>query len=257
MAGGKMKHIIVWINRKGGFRLISTIILVGLLLAIFSYEESNNNSWTTWSLPLSGKVIILDAGHGGPDGGAVSSQGIIEKEVSLPITNFLREYLQEGGAIVYMTREGDYDLADQSTSGLRKRKVEDLHNRVKFVNERDADFLISIHLNSIPSPKWYGAQTFYYPTRKENGRMAYLIQDEIIENLQNTSRKARKPSNEIYLLQEINKPGVMVEVGFLSHPEESMLLADIAYQKKLAASIYQGILRFYSGEKVPGEESNR
>ncbi|MEX2104287.1 MAG: N-acetylmuramoyl-L-alanine amidase, partial [Bacilli bacterium] len=143
-----MRHIIVWFNRKGGLRLLTTFILMGLLLAIFTYDDPDNGSWSTWSLPLAGKVIILDAGHGGPDGGAVGQRGMIEKNISLPITTYLRDYLQEGGAVVHLTREGDHDLAAPDTVGIRKRKVEDLRNRVKFVNESHADFLVSIHLNS-------------------------------------------------------------------------------------------------------------
>ncbi|MBP1933066.1 N-acetylmuramoyl-L-alanine amidase CwlD [Ammoniphilus resinae] len=218
-----------------------------LLVSIFTYEFPKNETWTAWSLPISGAIIAVDPGHGGFDGGAVSKSGIIEKDVALTISLYLREFLQQAGALVIMTRETDEDLA---TGKLRQMKREDIHRRVKLINESGADLTVSIHLNAIPSPRWYGAQTFYNPLLKENALLAFLIQDEIKTNLKNTDRHAKK-KKDMYILNNVSMPSALVEVGFLSNPGEAAKLSDKEYQKSMANAIYQGILRYYSGETVP------
>ena len=197
-------------------------------------------------MPLSGKSIVLDAGHGGPDGGAVSRTGAIEKDLNLAIVLYLRDYLQQAGALVTLTREGDYDLAKPDTKGYSKRKTEDLLKRADKIGEQKADLTLSIHMNSIPSPKWSGAQTFYYSDNTEGKRLADDIQMEIRTSLENTDRIA-KTNDTVYLLKTSKMPTALVEVGFLSHPGESRLLADEAYQKKVAAAVYRGILRYMTG----------
>lgn len=109
---------------------------------------------------------------------------------------------------------------------------------------------ISIHLNAIPSSRWYGAQVFYNPAYDENEKVAKLIQHQIRSNLENTTRKA-KPIGNVYMIRKAEIPGALVEVGFLSNPNERELLKTKLYQTKLAASIYQGILRFYANEPAP------
>jgi len=225
------------------------LLTTGLIL-LFSiqFQFFSENTWEQWNLPLSGKIIILDPGHGGPDGGAVGGE-ILEKDVALQVSLYLKDYLQEQGALVLMTREEDVDLADPKTKGYSRRKVEDLRKRVEMVNESDGDLFISIHLNAIPSPRWKGAQTFYQRSdSKENERVAKFIQDELRTNLGNTDRYA-KSINGIYILKKAEIPGALVEVGFLSNPSERALLSTDDYQKKLAASIYNGIMRHYTVEE--------
>lgn len=220
------------------------------LLFYIQYQFIITDSGSTWSLPLSGKVIIVDPGHGGIDGGAVSKLGLLEKDVSLNISLTLRDYLQESGALVIMSREKDRDLAESSISGVRNRKISDLKKRVQLVNETGGDLFVSLHLNAIPSPRWSGAQTFYNRAIDENEKVAKFIQEEIRTNLKNTNRFA-KPIANVYLLKYAKIPGALVEVGFLSNPTEAELLNTTAYQQKIAASIYQGILRYYTNEPVP------
>jgi N-acetylmuramoyl-L-alanine amidase len=220
-----------------------------LLLSLLSYELPLYESWSAWSLPLSGVIIVLDPGHGGVDGGAVAKNGVVEKDVTLPISFYLRDFLQEAGALVIMTREHDTDLAEGSFHNLAQRKRDDLRKRVQLVKDSQADLLVSIHTNAYPGEKWRGAQTFYHPAYKESETLAQFIQDEIVKKLENTDRLAKKIDN-IYLLENIEVPGVIVEVGFLSNPEEANLLKTDDYQRKMAQAIYQGILRFYSGEKL-------
>ena len=226
-----------------------TIALIALVF-IIRYQFISEDSSSPWHLPLSGKVIILDPGHGGIDGGAVSKGGLLEKDLTLNISLKLRDYLQEAGALVFMTREEDKDLANAGTKRVRHRKAEDLKRRVELINTTGGDLFISVHLNAIPSPRWRGAQTFYYMPNKNNEVIAKFIQDELRYNLENTERLA-KPIDNIFLLKHAEIPGALVEVGFLSNADEAALLETEKYQQKVAASIYQGLMRYFTNEKTP------
>ncbi len=228
-------------------KIIAFTVGLVILFFILQYDYfKTKESWNSWSLPLSGQIILLDPGHGGPDGGA-GEEGALEKDIALSVSKKLRDYLQEQGALVIMTREEDKDLAEDGTRGYSRRKTEDLKRRLNMINESEANFFVSVHLNSIPSQKWSGAQTFYAPQLKENAKAAKFIQDELRINLENTDRKA-KPLSSVYILKNAKKPGVLVEVGFLSNPTEKQLLKTEEYQEKVAASIYKGMLRYFSNE---------
>jgi len=218
-----------------------------LLFLLFQFQFFQKDTWDSWNLPLSGKIIYLDPGHGGPDGGA-GDDDALEKEIALKISLKLRDFLQEQGALVLMTRETDKDLAGSDVRGYSRRKVEDLKKRLELINDSDADLYISIHLNSIPSPRWSGAQTFYSPHLIENKRVAKFIQDELIKNLGNTDRQAKMLQN-VYIVKNSKKPGALVEVGFLSNAQERQNLKSDKYQEKVSASIYNGIMRYFTNEK--------
>jgi N-acetylmuramoyl-L-alanine amidase len=223
-------------------KIAGIIAALGILLFIIQYKIMDKDTWDSWNLPLSGKIIYIDPGHGGPDGGA-GDKDALEKDIALNVSLMIRDYLQEQGALVLMTREEDKDLADEDTKGYSRRKVEDLHKRLNLINESEADMFLSIHLNSIPSPKWSGAQTFYNPKFEENKTLAKAIQGEITRNLENTSREAKGLQN-VYILKHSKKAGALVEIGFLSNPEERKKLLEEEYQEKVAASIYQGVLNY-------------
>lgn len=241
-------RIIIWLTLSGSLKIAMSVGMVLIIITLLSYSMPSTKTWTYWTLPLSGKVIAIDAGHGGVDGGAQSREGIKEKYINLIIALHLRDYLQQAGAIVIMTREEDNDLASLGTKGYSRRKTEDLLNRVNLVKDKHADMLISIHMNSIPSSRWQGAQSFYYPSLEENKRLASSIQDEIRNNL-NTERLVGT-ANNVYLLKAVEVPSALIEVGFLSNPEEAQLLSNESYQKKAAAAIYRGILKYSSSEKL-------
>ncbi|OEH86364.1 N-acetylmuramoyl-L-alanine amidase CwlD [Desulfuribacillus stibiiarsenatis] len=222
---------------KGLFIYSLVFILVYVMLP--GFQETKE----TLGLPLSGKVIAIDAGHGGPDGGAISQSGIIEKDITLEIAQKVRDYLQQAGAAVIMTREGDYDLAKENTKGLSRRKVEDLRTRVKMINESKAELLVSVHLNSIPSERWSGAQSFYPIGSEKSKLLAERIQGYLIEVTGKTER-VPLPDKRIYLIREVKVPAVVIEVGFLSNPEEAQLMTTQDYQTRLAHSIYLGIIEY-------------
>ncbi|AKF29200.1 N-acetylmuramoyl-L-alanine amidase [Bacillus velezensis M27] len=222
-----------------------------ILLCLFRFQFHNDDSWRPWSLPLSGKIIYLDPGHGGPDGGATGGSHL-EKDITLEVASRVRDYLQEQGALVIMTRETDTDLAPEGTKGYSRRKAEDLRKRVEIINRSEAELYISIHLNAIPSPRWSGAQSFYYGKYEENEKVAKYIQDELRINLENTTRKAKR-IHGIYLMQNVTKPGALVEIGFLSNPAEAKRLGQPQYQDKIASSVYKGVLRYFTEKGDPPE----
>ncbi|ARU61099.1 N-acetylmuramoyl-L-alanine amidase CwlD [Tumebacillus avium] len=198
----------------------------------------------SWTMPLSGQVIVLDAGHGGVDPGAVSDSGVLEKEITLQVAMRVREYLQQAGAQVIMIREEDLDLAPENLKGYSRRKSQDLKERARIIRESDATIFISLHCNAIPSAKWSGAQTFYDTEFEDSKRLAEKVQGALGETVV-TDRSVKK-REDIYLLKNADKPGALVELGFLSNPEETELMKSSTYQKKLALSIYKGILSYYS-----------
>ena len=223
---------------------------IGLLLLAYLIQlpiQQTESTWASWSLPLSGKVIVIDPGHGGPDGGAVGSDDTVEKDIALSVSKQLQRYLQQAGALVYLTRENDADLADEGTRGLARRKSEDIRKRMEFIEKKNADLFLTIHLNALPSEQWHGAQTFFYPKFDENRHLARMVQGEIRRNMENTNREALA-INGIYLLKHATIPGALVEIGFLSNVAERELLKQESYQESMAASIYQGILRYTTEE---------
>ncbi|MGP4042174.1 N-acetylmuramoyl-L-alanine amidase CwlD [Gracilibacillus sp. D59] len=226
------------------FKVVLWLVGLFLLIILMQYPMQRSlDSWQTWSLPLAGKTIVLDPGHGGVDGGAEASDDTQEKDIALDVSNMLKDYLQQAGAIVYLTREGDYDLAQDGTKGLSRRKTEDIQNRVAFIKEKEADLFLSIHLNALPEKQWKGAQTFYHPGREQNELLAKAIQSEIRRNLENTNREALAMS-QVFILKYAETTGALVEIGFLSNEEEKELLKSKNYQKKMAASIYEGTSQY-------------
>ncbi len=223
------------------------VFVLGYLIQLPITNQLSFNVGSSFSLPLSGKTIVIDPGHGGPDGGAVGKDDTQEKDISLEVSKKVQKYLQQVGAIVYLTRETDKDLASPDVKGLSKRKSEDIRNRLAFINKKEADFFITLHLNALPSSKWRGAQTFYNPLKDENKHLAEMIQAELIRNLENTNRAALAINN-VYLLKHAEVPGALVEIGFLSNAEEREMLKDSDYQQKVSASIYKGILRYITEE---------
>lgn len=219
---------------------------VGFVILAFLIQypiQKAETTWETWSLPLSGKTIVIDPGHGGVDGGAVGKDKTLEKDIALAVAKKTRDFLQQSGALVYLTREKDKDLAKEDTKGLSRRKAEDIRKRLKFIHDKEADFFVTLHLNALPSNKWSGAQTFYYSKYDKSKHLATMIQSEIIRNLENTTRKPLA-INGVYLLKYAEVPGSLVEIGFLSNEHEREHLKKESYQRKIAGSIYEGILRY-------------
>lgn len=246
----KQTTVIVWLSNKTRKRIIIVATALLICLSVFFLKLPTASTLVDHNMRLSGMVIGIDAGHGGVDGGAVSKSGAIEKDLNLAIALHLRDYLQEAGAIVVLTREDDYDLAQSQTKSYSKRKTEDLLERVAMLKKANVEMVISIHMNSVPSSRWSGAQSFYDKEATEDSKqLAHAIQQQIKDYVGHTTRDS-KDVEGIYILHEMNHvPTALVEVGFLSNGAEANRLVDSAYQRKVAASIYMGILTYLNNKK--------
>lgn len=208
-----------------------------LAISVCSFINVNANEF-----PLLNKVIYIDPGHGGADPGTIYKD-IYEKDINLELCNKLKNKLESLGAIVYMTRYGDYDL---SNNYAVSRKKSDLNNRAKIINNSKADIYISIHLNSISSSTWSGAQIFYDDVNEKNKEIAELMQNQLKEDL-NTKRKVKELTNML-LNRKVIIPGILIEVGFLSNPNDRYLLQKQYYQKKVINSITTGVLKYFKNK---------
>lgn len=211
-----------------------------LFLTITSIFCINISYADNSELSLLGKVIYIDPGHGGTDPGAIYKE-IYESDINLSISKKLYDILLKQGAIVYMTRDGDYDL---SVTNALNRKRSDLSRRANAINSSMCDLYISIHLNAEESSTWYGAQVFYDDINPENKKIAEIIQQEFTKTL-NTKREY-KEIDDMYLHKRVERPGILAEVGFLTNPNERYLLMQDYYQQKIALTIYNGIEKYFN-----------
>lgn len=194
------------------------------------------------------REIIIDAGHGGFDGGAQASDGTLEKDINLSIALKLKEFLELGGFNVVMTREVDSGIEKDSEQSIGKRKVSDMKERLKIINSNPDAIFVSIHLNKFTTSSAKGTQVFYSPNNEKSKELAQSIQSTVINHLQQeNSRVIKKGDKSIYLLKNAKIPAVIVECGFLSNQQELSLLKQEDYQKQIAFCVYCGILDYYNG----------
>mgnify|MGYP003937659097 FL=1 len=190
-------------------------------------------------------TIIIDPGHGDPDGGAVGIDGVLEKDINLAISFKLRNFFSAAGYRVIMTREGNSEIYDKGSDTIRKKKVSDLKNRLSIANSHPGVAFLSIHQNIFSSSSSSGAIVFYSPNNDESKRLAEYIQTGIRKMVQpNNKYKVRQVNDDIFLLYNAKSPAVMVECGFLSNPNDCRMLQDEAYQNKLAFAIFSATLKF-------------
>ena len=197
-------------------------------------------------VPSEGRTIIIDAGHGFPDGGAVGNTGILEKDLNLSVARALQKFFESGGTNVILTRSDDNGIYDVS-GNIKNKKVSDIKNREEIINESNADLFISIHMNKFLQNQYSGPQVFYSKNHKHSELLADCIQKSMIAALNpENKREIKAANNDIYLLQHAYIPAVLVECGFLSNKEEEQKLIDEKYQKQVAWSIYCGIIEYFN-----------
>lgn len=211
----------------------------------FAFLSDQKESVPTVSLPVSGKTIVIDAGHGKPDEGAESSRGTTEAETNLKIALKLQNLLEQSGSSVILTRSDENAIYDIDSKTLRQKKVSDIHNRVKIGNESSADIFVSIHLNKIPQQQYDGWQTFYNAQSVDGQKLAVSIQNNLNDAIQKENNRVAKSIENIYIVKHVEIPITIVECGFLSNPEEEKLLLEDEYQNRLAWGIYNGIIDYF------------
>ena len=195
--------------------------------------------------PYDPPVIVLDAGHGGMDGGCSSANGVPEKGINLNILLHLRELLKMYGYTVEVTRDTDRSIHDEGIEGIANQKSSDMDNRLALFNKYDHAICLSIHQNQFTDPSYSGAQMFYSNQVKGSSTLAQSIQDAFVAHLQpENKREIKLCGKELFLCYFSENPTVMVECGFLSNPEEAALLETEEYQQKVAFTIFSGLQQY-------------
>ncbi len=194
-------------------------------------------------------TVLIDPGHGGEDGGAVSSDGVAEKTLNLSIALRLGDMLQSAGVSVAYTREDDRGLYDGATPG--HRKMTDLRNRLAVWQRTPDALFVSVHMNTFGDPKYHGMQVFYAggAREEESRRLAMTLRDTNRTYLQpENKREIKRADTSIYLLSRDVGVGILCECGFLSNPEEAARLSDGAYRERVAAVLCASVLSYLYGE---------
>lgn len=248
------KPVILWVHKEFLYFLgVVLLVLVGVAAAFLRHAAIQTTA--PLSEIVSGKTVVIDPGHGGDDPGC-SGNGLVEKEVNLDISLRVRRLLNRLAVYGILTRDRDMDPLDyailRGEGGVGGKSVKELKGkawereallkRVEFVNKHKADLFISIHANTFPSSIWSGAQTFYTVKRPENMALAVAIQTRLVERLGPNYREAKDA--QFFVLNHTEIPAALVEIGFLSNPEEAGRLKDAAYREKAAGAIVEGIVDY-------------
>lgn len=188
-------------------------------------------------------VVVIDVGHGGNDPGKVGVNQILEKDINLQIALKLEAFLEQSDLTVVITRREDVGLYDENA---RNKKVQDMKRRIALIEEAGADLVVSVHQNSYHDASVRGPQCFFYRNSQEGKEIALLLQEQLNEGLQIERPREAKENDSYYMLKKSKIPTVIAECGFLSNPEEAMLLNDETYQEKVAWNLYLGILKYFN-----------
>lgn len=219
-----------------------TLILVFVLAFSLTLAYNSVTVQTTSQLIDTGKTVIVDAGHGGEDGGTQSSAGVLEKDINLAVSLKLGTILRLMGYTVVYTRSEDKLQYGADAVKQRQKKVSDIHYRMNIIKNYPGAIFLSIHQNYYAQSKYYGAQVFYSKNNEKSQLIADSLQKKLREYLQkDNDRQIKASGTDVYLLYHTTTPAVMVECGFMSNPGEALLLSEDDYQKKLSLAIAAGL----------------
>ncbi len=228
-------------------RVIMGVVLVTVVALLSTIVKPLSRYIITSANLQEERVIIIDAGHGGFDGGAVAIDGTVEKDINLKISRSLGLMLKSAGFKVIFTRDADISTDDVESDTIAVRKKSDLKNRLKLMSDYPNGIFVSIHLNKFTTSSARGSQVFYNGRVEESKPLGEAIQKSIVSLLQpDNSRVNKQATSSTYLLYNATIPAVLVECGFLSNKAELELLKDNEYQKKIAFSCFSGIMDYYN-----------
>ncbi|MDP4108781.1 MAG: N-acetylmuramoyl-L-alanine amidase [Bacillota bacterium] len=241
MHNGKMRIKVI-------FMLLLTVFI--LLVIIITVNKKREKACAALGGAYnSGSVVIIDAGHGGMDGGATGVSGLLEKDCTLIISKKLDAAMAFLGIKTIMIRTEDMSLDYSEDNTIRKNKIADLKARLKIADETENPVFFSIHLNIFPESQYRGAQVFYGPNSEKSAELADITQKTLISLLNDgNTRKYKKAPDSVYLMNKLSCPAVTIECGFVSNPEEEALLKNEGYQKKLAIAIAGGFIKYITGK---------
>ena len=227
-------------------RFFSLFIAISLLLSSFRFITQDHTSDNA-SSELSGFTVVIDAGHGGEDGGASTYGGMHEKELNLLISSELYTLLSFAGINTVMTRREDVLLYDKNSDYKGHKKSMDLAARLKMARESEGGILISIHMNAFPETQYHGMQVYYSKNAESSLSLARTVQSKNQELLDPTnSRKIKESGKNIYLLDRFEGTGILIECGFLSNPTDRANLNSADYRKSLATVIFFAVIEYLS-----------
>lgn len=230
---------------------IPYLIIAAISLGLFiSADNANSQTVSKVTESPSMPVIILDAGHGGADGGAVAQDGTQEQYINLDITLKINSILKLCGYNTLLTRKDNNSIHDEDAKTIGEQKVSDIHNRLKIIESQKDCIFVSIHQNYYTESKYSGAQVFYSGNNNKSSELAQYIQAGIVTMLQpDNTRKIKQSGSSIYLLYYSTVPSVLVECGFLSNAGETKKLNDENYRSQMALAVFSGIVNYLINEE--------
>ena len=238
------------LTKKVVITFFSLIIIISAILLNLKgslIDEKSDTFINVNSTPITNKTIIIDAGHGKPDEGAESINGVTEEALTLSISKKLQKLIEQSSAKALLTRSDENGIYSLDSNSIAEKKVSDIKNRVKIGNSSSADIFVSIHLNKYPQSEIYkGWQTFYQDKSEDSKKLATFIQNNITKNINIKNDRIPHKITDVYIMNNVTIPTVIVECGFLSNNNETALLKTDEYQNKLAWGIYLGIQEYFN-----------
>ncbi len=227
---------------KQSFRF--TACMVGIFAFLAVCARITDSAVPTSAGVTDRPVIVLDAGHGGLDSGAVGKSGTLEKDVNLSVVKHLQQLLELSGFHTVLTRSEDISIYDPGVEGIRNQKLSDMDNRLELIQSYPDSVFLCIHQNNYTDPKYFGGQMFYNNNNPDNRTLAQIMQARFAQLQPGNDREIKLSGDELFLLKSNKNPSLMIECGFLSNPEEEAKLATKEYQQQLAFTIYSGLLEY-------------
>ena len=233
--------------RRAGILLKLTAFLLILTLSVLlssQYFTKNKAYVSAVSEITDSKTIIIDPGHGGEDCGAIGANGVYEKDLNLEISGILGQMLTERGYAVVYTRTEDKLLYTDEENVKGIRKISDLKNRCKIGAEYENSLFVSIHMNYFSNPVYSGLHTYYSQNNPASYELAAKVQAGVCESLQPNNDRVIKKGENMYLLEHLENPAILIECGFITNTEECELLCKKEYQKELCFAIVCAIIEY-------------
>lgn len=231
-------------------RVTAILVLLGCFTVIAATADHSQVSVRASSSRTENRyTVVLDAGHGGMDSGAVGINGELEKNINLAVVRDLKDMLTLSGFNVVLTRDADVSIHDDGVTGTRDQKVSDMKNRLDIISRQGTNSLfISVHQNKFTQSEYFGAQIFYNENNPDNRMIAQIMQDNFKKIQPGNDRQIKLSGDELYLFKNTQIPAVLVECGFLSNPDDAAALSDVEYQRKVAYTIYNGIMTYMTSK---------
>ena len=221
-----------------------TVSIIGCFVLLAVCARLTENALPTSAGAVQKPVIVIDAGHGGLDSGAVGPSGVLEKDINLSIVLALKDMFEMSGFQVVLTRSEDISIYSPGVEGIRNQKLSDMDNRLAIIQSYPDSIFLCVHQNNYTDPRYFGGQMFYNNNNPDNRTLATIMQRRFALLRPENDREIKLSGEELFLLKSNPNPSLMIECGFLSNPEEEQLLSTWEFQQKVAFTIYSGVLEF-------------